>query len=121
MEPDYRANAIWMMNSDTALKLRTMKDDDGNYLWNATSDTIIGKPVIISEYMPSEEAGSMPIVFGDFKYYWIVRRRPFSVTVLKELFIAHEQIGYLAYEYLDGKLVRRKAVQGIHINATGTE
>lgn len=110
-----------MMNSDTALKLRTMKDDDGNYLWNATSDTIIGKPVIISEYMPSEEAGSMPIVFGDFKYYWIVRRRPFSVTVLKELFIAHEQIGYLAYEYLDGKLVRRKAVQGIHINATGTE
>ena len=121
LEPDYRLNAIWMMNSETALKLRTMKDDDGNYLWNTSGDTILGKPVIISEYMPSEESGSMPVVFGDFSYYWIVRRSPFSITVLRELFIAHEQIGYLAYEYLDGKLVRRKAVQGISINASGTE
>ena len=121
LEPEYHTNATWMMNNDTALKLRTMKDDDGNYLWNAANDTILGKPVIISEYMPSEESGAMPIVFGDFGYYWIVRRSPFSVTVLKELFIAHEQIGYLAYEYLDGKLVRRKAVQGIHVNAADTE
>lgn len=121
LEADYRSNAIWMMNSDTALKLRTMKDNDGNYLWNAADDTILGKPVIISEYMPSEESGTMPIVFGDFGYYWIVRRSPFSITVLRELFIAHEQIGYLAYEYLDGKLVRRKAVQGICINTSGTE
>lgn len=119
LETDYRSNAIWMMNSETALKLRTMKDDDGNYLWNTSNDTILGKPVIISEYMPSEESGTMPIVFGDFRYYWIVRRSPFSITVLKELFIAHEQIGYLAYEYLDGKLVRRKAVQGICVNTSG--
>ena len=83
------------MNSNTALKLRTMKNDDGSYLWNAVSDTILGKPVIISEYMPPEESGAMPIVFRDFSYYRIIRRSPFSITVLRELFIAHEQIGYL--------------------------
>lgn len=121
VEPDYRTKAIWMMNDETALKLRTLKDNDGNYLWNASNDTILGKPVVISEYMPSEESGAMPIVFGDFSYYWIVRRSPFSLTVLRELFIAHVQIGYLAYEYLDGKLVRRKAVQGIRINTAATE
>ena len=121
LETDYRANAIWMMNSNTALKLRTMKGDDGSYLWNAVSDTIFGKPVIISEYMPPEESGAMPIVFGDFSYYRIIRRSPFSITVLRELFIAHEQIGYLAYEYLDGKLIRKKAVQGIRIGSSGIE
>ena len=121
VEPDYRAKAIWMMNDETALKLRTLKDNDGNYLWNASNDTILGKPVVISEYMPSEESGAMPVVFGDFSYYWIVRISPFSVTVLRELFITYAQTGYLAYEYLDGMLVRRKAVQGIRINAVATE
>ena len=121
VEPDYRANAIWMMNGETALKLRTLKDNDGNYLWNAVNDTILGKPVVISEYMPSEESGAMPVVFGDFSYYWIVRRSPFSVTALTELFLAYEQVGYLAYEFLDGKLVRRQAVQGIRIGSSGTE
>ena len=98
-----------------------MKDNDGNYLWNAVNDTILGKPVVISEYMPSEESGAMPVVFGDFSYYWIVRRSPFSVTALTELFLAYEQVGYLAYEFLDGKLVRRQAVQGIRIGSSGTE
>jgi len=36
------------MNDETAFYLRTLKDDDGNYLWNSNSDTIFGKEVIIS-------------------------------------------------------------------------
>ena len=57
------------MNDETALKLRTLKDASGNYLWNHTDDTIMGKPVHISNYMPSEAAGAKPIAFGDFSYY----------------------------------------------------
>lgn len=49
--------------------LRTLKDDLGNYIWNHADNTILGKKVIISEFIPSVEIGSKPIAFGDFSYY----------------------------------------------------
>ncbi len=51
VDKEYRKNGIWLMNDKTALALRKLKDNDGNYLWNQANDTILGKQVIISEYM----------------------------------------------------------------------
>lgn len=44
-KPEYRRNGVWIMNDETALTLRTLKDVGGSYLWNHNSDTIFGKPV----------------------------------------------------------------------------
>lgn len=115
LDDEYRRKAVWMMNDETALKLRLMKDTDGNYLWNHMSDSILGKPVIISNDIPSEASGAMPIVFGDFSYYWIIQRSPVSVRTLKEKFVTLDQIGYLAMEFLDAKLIRRDAIKGIRV------
>ena len=115
LDDEYRRKAVWMMNDEKALKLRLLKDGNGNHLWNQVNDTILGKPVIICNAMPSEESGAMPIVFGDFSYYWIVLRSPVSVRTLKEKFITLDQIGYLAFEFLDAKLIRRKAMKAIQI------
>lgn len=115
LDMEYRRNAVWIMNDGTALKLRTIKDASGNYLWNHTDNTIMGKPVYISNYMPSETAGAKPIAFGDFSYYWIIDRMPFTMRRLNELFIAKGQIGYLGYEYLDAKLIRPDAVHVMQI------
>ena len=101
-DKEYRRNGIWLMNDKTALALRKLKDNDGNYLWNQANDTILGKQVIISEYMPDIETGTKPIAFGDFSYYWIVGRKPVSVRTLLEKFVLYDQIGYLAFEFLDG-------------------
>ena len=54
VKPEYRANAVWLMNDETAMALRKLKDADGNYLWRSTDDTIFGKKVIISEFMTSD-------------------------------------------------------------------
>ena len=118
LDREYRDKAVWLMNDETAFNLRSMKDDAGNYLWNQMNDTILGKPVLISNYMPSEESGTTPILFGDLSYYWIVCRQPVSIRALYERFAVYDQIGYLGVEYLDGRLIRREAVQGIAINAT---
>lgn len=118
LDDEYRRNAVWMMNDDTALKLRLMKDENGNYLWNQINDTILSHPVIISNDMPDEESGSIPVIFGDFRYYWIVLRSPISVRTLKEKFVTLDQIGYLAMEFLDAKLIRREAVQAIQMVST---
>ena len=111
VKPEYRRNGMWFMNDKTALALRTLKDADGNYLWNSGNDTILGKHVRVCEFMPDAIPGNKPIAFGDFSYYWAVLRAPFSLRTLTEKFVLHDQIGYLALEYLDGKLVRRDAVK----------
>ena len=52
VKPEYRKNGVWIMNDETAHALKKLKDDSGNYLWRGSDDTIMGKPVMISEYMP---------------------------------------------------------------------
>ena len=117
VKPEYRRNGVWLMNDETALALRTLKDDAGQPIWNQSNDTILGKRVYISEFMPGAESGSKPIAFGDFSYYWIVRRRPVSVRTLTEQFAMVECVGYLAYEFLDGKLIRPEAIKVLQMTA----
>ena len=117
VKPEYRKNGVWLMNDETALTLMKLKDDAGNYLWRRSDDTIMGKPVMITEYMPNAEAGAKPILFGDFSYYWIVKRSPVTVKMLRELFALNSQIGFLATELIDGRLVRREAVKALQITS----
>ena len=117
VKPEYRRNAVWVMNDETALVLRTLKDDSGNYIWNHANDTILGKKVYISEYMPGAESGSKPIAFGDFSYYWLVDRRPVCIRPLVEKFALLGCIVYLAYEVLDGKLIRPEAIKVMQMTA----
>ncbi|HRX20782.1 MAG TPA: phage major capsid protein, partial [Syntrophomonadaceae bacterium] len=119
VKPEYRKNAVWLMNDKTALALRTLKDEARNYLWRSSDDTILGKKVFVSEFMPDMESGSKPVAFGDLSYYWIICRSPVSVRALSEKFALLDQIGYLAFEFIDGKLIRQEAVKVIQKN-TGT-
>lgn len=112
VDKQYRKNGVWMMNDETAQTLRTLKDEGGNYIWNHTNDTIMGKRVIISNAMPTTEK---PIAFGDFSYYWIVQRLQLTVRPLTEKYALHQQIGYLGYEHLDGKLIRPDAIKVLQI------
>lgn len=115
VDAKYRANAVWLMNDKTALELRKLTDETGHYIWNANDDTLLGKKVVISEFMPDATGGNKPIAFGDFSYYWIIDRDPVSMKVLRERFALNGQIGYLAFRFIDGKLVRSDAVKVIQI------
>ena len=115
VKPKYRKHSVWMMNDETAYYLRTLKDEGGNYIWNHTNDTILGKRVHICNDMPSIGTGDKPIAFGDFSYYWIIIRDPVSVKVLSELYHNEGQIGYIAREYLDAKLIRPEAIKVIQV------
>lgn len=82
VKPEYRKNGKWLMNDETAFALRRVKDADGNYIWNHSNDTILGKEVLISEFMPNATAGSSPVAFGDFSYYTIIDRDHTSIKAL---------------------------------------
>ncbi len=95
--------------------LRKVKDNSGQYIWqpsvkDGTPDTILGKPVYTSPYAPEIAAGTTPMAFGDFSYYWIADRRDTRFRVLNELYAQNDQVGFFATERVDGKLILPEAV-----------
>ena len=67
--------------------------------------------------MPSETAGAgtRPIAFGDFSYFWIADRMPFAMRPLTEVLMPQQQIGYVGYETIDAKLIRPEAIRALEI------
>ena len=117
VDKKYRKHGTWLMNDETALTLRILKDSSGNYLWKDSTETIFLKPVQIIDSMPSIGKGQKVIAFGDFSNYWLVQRFPMTIRTLKEKFVVRGQIGYLGCEYLDGKLIRKDAVKVLQMAA----
>ncbi|MDR1409252.1 MAG: phage major capsid protein [Oscillospiraceae bacterium] len=111
-------NAVWLMSDETALRLRSLKDSGGAYLWNAANDTLLGKPVYTSPYMPSATAGNKPILFGNFDYYWFIERGGVSLSPLRELYAEHGITGFIGMEFIDGKLIKRDAVKALLLEDT---
>lgn len=116
----YRKKAVWVLNDSTVKAIRKLKDNNGNYLWqpsltSGTPDTILGRPVFTSSYVPSIEAGAKTIAFGDFSYYWIADRQGRNFKKLSELYAATDQTGFVATQRVDGKLVLSEAIKVIQM------
>ena len=115
LDAEYRRGGSWLMSDETAFSLRKVKDSSGNPLWRHNDDTIFGRPVYTSPYMPGIEAGSKPILFGDFSFYWFVERGGAAVLAMTEIYSMAGLIGYRASERVDGRLVRRDAVKALEM------
>ena len=116
LKSPYRKKSVWVLNDSTIKAIRKLKDTNGQYLWQpsltaGTPDTILGRPVKTSAYMPTIAAGARSIAFGDFSYYWIADRQGRSFKCLNELFAATGQVGFLASQRVDGKLILAEAVK----------
>ena len=72
---------------------------------------LLGKPVRTSAYMPAIAADAKTIAFGDFSYYWIADRQGRSFKRLNELYAANGQVGFLASQRVDGKIILPEAVK----------
>lgn len=103
----YKGNAKFVMNSNTATRLRQIVDGNGRYLWAPTGNLIegiehplLGYAVEIDDGFDDIGTGTLPIAFGDFKQgYVIVDRQGIrverdSVTQKgKVLFDTYKRIG----------------------------
>lgn len=116
----YRKKAVWVLNDSTVKALRKLKDSTGNYIWQPSvsagvPDTILNRPYKTSSYVPEVKAGNKCMAFGDFSYYWIADRQGRSFKRLNELFAMTGQVGFLASQRLDGKLILPEAVKTLTI------
>ena len=116
LKAPYRKSAVFLMNDTSVKALRKLKDSNGQYLWQpsltaATPDTLMGRPVYTSSFMPAMEAGAKSVLFGDLSYYWVADRQGRSFRRLGELYAPTGQVGFLATQRVDGKLILPEAVK----------
>ena len=116
LKSPYRKNAVWAMNDSTVKIIRKLKDAQGQYLWQpsltaGTPDTLLNRPIHTSSYVPAVASGAKAIAFGDFGYYWIADRQGRSFKRLNELFATTGQVGFMATQRVDGKLILTEAIK----------
>ena len=118
----YRNKASWLLNDSTVKAIRKLKDGNGNYIWQPSvregePDRILNRPYRTSIFVPELAAGNRVMSFGDYSYYWIADRQGRSFKRLNELFATTGQVGFLASERVDGKLILSEAVKTLDIKA----
>ena len=120
LKSPYRKKAVRVLNEQTVKALRKIKDNTGNFIWQPSvsaglPDTILNRPYVTSVYAPTIAAGAKAIAFGDYSYYWVADRQGRSLKRLNELFAMNGQVGFLASQRVDGKLILPEAVKTLTI------
>lgn len=116
LKSPYRKKAKFLMNDATVAILRKLKDGNGAYLWQPSvqagqPDKLLGYDLFTSPYVPTVDAGALTVAFGDFTNYWIGDRAGRTVQRLNELYATNGQIGYVATERVDGKVILPEGIQ----------
>lgn len=121
----YHNKASWLLNDSTVKAIRKLKDGNGNYIWQPSvregePDRILNRPYRTSIYVPELAEGKRVMAFGDYSYYWIADRQGRSFKRLNELYAATGQVGFLACERVDGKLILSEVVKTLDVKAKTT-
>ena len=116
LKSPYRRNAKFLLNDATVAMLRKLKDGNGAYLWQPSvqagqPDKLLGYDLYTSPYAPTVAAGAYAIAFGDFNNYWIADRTGRTVQRLNELYSTNGQVGFVATERVDGKIILPEGIQ----------
>ena len=116
LKAPYRKNAKFLMNEATVSLIRKLKDGNGNYLWQPSvqagqPDKILGYDVFTTPFAPTIAGGALAIAFGDFSNSWIGDRGGRTVQRLNELYATNGQVGYVATERVDGKVILPEAIK----------
>lgn len=123
LKSPYRRNAKFFMHDSTVALIRKLKDGNGAYLWQPSiqqgePDKLLGYPLYTSPYVPQVAAGALTVAFGDFKNYWIADRAGRTVQRLNELYAGNGQVGFIATERVDGKVILPEGIKLLKMKAS---
>lgn len=118
----YRKNAVWVMSNDAYCRLSQLRHYHGESIWgkglnDESPMKLMGHPVYISNYMDDVAPGNIPVMFGDFSFYWIGDRGKRVVKRLVERYADRGQVAYITTERVDAKLVLPDAVKLLKVKA----
>lgn len=118
----YRRRATFAFTSTTEGVIRTLKDENGVYLWQppvqaGAPATMLGKPIMNPEGMDEIGANKYPICVGDFTQYKIRDRKGMTVQRLTERYADDDETGFIIKKRLGGKPVQYEAFTPVKCSA----
>lgn len=123
VESPYRKNAVWLMSEDAYRILREVRAYNGKVLWTETltegePEKLFGYDIYVCKHLEDVAPGNIPVLFGDFSFYWIGERGKRTFKRLAERFAERCQVAFLTSERVDAKLVLPDAVKMLKISGT---
>lgn len=114
VDPVYRIGARWMLHDSTLKATRKIKDDNGRPIFvpgyeqgnpGGAPDRLLGREIVINQYMPEMAAEAKSILFGDFSKYLI--RDVMDLTLFRMTDSAYTlkgQVGFVGFQRSGGNL-----------------
>jgi HK97 family phage major capsid protein len=111
----YRSGARFVMNRATVGIVRKMRDADGQFLWQQSTQvgqpsTLLGYPVLEAEDMPDLAADAFAVAFGDFnRGYQIVDRM--GTRILRDPYSAKPFVQFYTTKRVGGGIRMAEAIK----------
>lgn len=120
----YKANAKFVMNSNTAVRLRTIVDQNGRYLWAPTGNLIegiehplLGYQVVIDDNYDDIGAGTLPVSFGDHRQAYVIVDRS-GIRITRDEVTQKGRVLFDTYKRVGGGAGDFNAVKFLKVSAT---
>ena len=117
----YANDTSFLMSRDALQKIRMLKDNNGQYLWQPNlsengKSSLFGADIKVSTDMPNVESGKLPIAFGNFKSaYQIVDRG--NMRVLRDPFTHKPYVKFYTTKKVGGDVVNFDAIKLLEISS----
>ena len=118
----FQGNAIWIMNETTRTAIRQLKSQTGSYLLNEVYDlsspfknTLLGKPVYVSDNMPEMEAGKIAVYYGDMSGLATKFSEDINIEVLREKYATQHAYGIVGWLEFDSKIENPQKIAAIQM------
>ncbi|MEX0445346.1 phage major capsid protein [Xenorhabdus sp. SGI246] len=111
----YRTGAKFMMNNNLLFQVRTLKDSQGNYLWQpglqlGQPSALLGYGIAENEQFADLGAGAVPVAFGNFKRCYTILDR-LGVRMLRDPYTHKPFIHFYTTKRVGSLLVDSNAVK----------
>lgn len=120
----YRSGAKFMMNNQSLLAVRLLKDSNGNYIWQPGLQ--VGQPSLLSGFVVAENeqmpdigdaSGKAPIAFGNFKRGFYIFDR-IGIRMLRDPYTKKPFVGFYTTKRVGSMLHDSNAIKLLTVNTT---
>jgi len=121
LKAPYRANATWFMSRAVTALARKLKDSDGQYQWQPSSQagqpaTLLGYPVAAFEDMEALAANSLSMAVADMREaYQIVDR--IGIRTLRDPYSTKPYVEFYTTKRVGGDVVNFEAIKLIEFGS----
>ena len=119
----FQRNACWTMHPDTFAAVKKLKAGNSRYLLqdDITGEfpyRLLGKPVYLSDNMPTMAAGAKAILYGDYSGLAVNMREAISIEVLREKYATQHALGVVAWFEFDSKVANAQKLAVLTMKAS---